>query len=195
MANLNYARATIGGRLTAEPELRTSNTGNTPSYVCRFSVAVSTSPEKSSFFSCVAFGSTAEHIARYFHKGSTILMDTRIEEQQFTDNNNQTRRTINFIVERTFFVDSKAESPSVDVLTPKQFNEQIANAKTLPETPAKSLPSTPAPTASAVPMQELKQENPSAVVPEEYASPLSSNQEDTLYEELSSEEYDDELPF
>lgn len=195
MANLNYARATIGGRLTADPELRSNNTNtNAPIFVCRFTIAVTVSPEKSQFLDCTAFGNTAEHISRYYHKGSSILVDARIDTNQYTDAQGQARKAIQFIVERTYFVDSKAESGNAELLSPQQFNQR-AEAKNLPSTPSASTPPKTLPTATQTPMREMPNPQP---IPTEYTeqSGLSSSTDDDadFLDELTAEG-DEELPF
>ena len=82
MANLNLNKVILGGRLTADPELKQTASG-TP--VTAFSVAVSrkyaakaengtpTQPT-ADFINCVAWRATAEFICRYFHKGSSICV-------------------------------------------------------------------------------------------------------------------------
>ena len=63
------------GRLTADPELRTTNSGLN---YCRFTVAVDRyskgEDKKTDFINCVAWRQTAEFVERYFSKGKMIAV-------------------------------------------------------------------------------------------------------------------------
>ncbi|MEG0900213.1 MAG: single-stranded DNA-binding protein, partial [Oscillospiraceae bacterium] len=65
--------AVIMGRLTAEPELRTTNSGLS---VTSFTVAVDRAfvkageERQADFINVVAWRGTADFVTRYFHKGS-----------------------------------------------------------------------------------------------------------------------------
>ena len=69
--------AIIMGRLTADPELRTTNTGIA---VTTFTVAVDRRYQKAGeekqtdFINVVAWRQTAEFVSRYFQKGSMIAV-------------------------------------------------------------------------------------------------------------------------
>ncbi len=77
------------GRLTADPELRQTNSGTN---VCRFTVAcdrrVAKGAEKQAdFISCVAWSQTAELISRYFSKGRMIAVEGNIRTGSYNDKN------------------------------------------------------------------------------------------------------------
>lgn len=57
------------GRLASEPELTQTTKGTD---IVKFSLAVRKDKEKTNFFNCVAFGSTARFIDQYFHKGDQM---------------------------------------------------------------------------------------------------------------------------
>lgn len=117
MANLNLNKVILGGRLTADPELKQTASG-TP--VTAFSVAVSrkyaakaengtpTQPT-SDFINCVAWRATAEFICRYFHKGSSICVTGRIQTRSYTDNAGSKKYVTEIVVDEAYFVDSKSE--------------------------------------------------------------------------------------
>ncbi len=95
MANLNLNKVILGGRLTADPELKQTASG-TP--VTAFSVAVSrkyaakaengtpTQPT-ADFINCVAWRNTAEFISKYFQKGSMIAVTGSIQTRNYEDKN------------------------------------------------------------------------------------------------------------
>ena len=92
MANFNFNKVMLGGRLTADPELRQTQSGISN---VRFSIAVNrrfqrqdqnadpNAPQKSDadFFNVVAWRQTAEFVARYFRKGSSIFVEYRRSER------------------------------------------------------------------------------------------------------------------
>ena len=113
MANFNFNKVILGGRLTAEPELKQSS-GGTP--VTTFTVAVSRRFAKpgeqrvADFINCVAWRQQAEFISRYFHKGSSICIVGNIQTRTWNDQNGQKRYTTEVIVDEVNFVDSASEN-------------------------------------------------------------------------------------
>ena len=106
MSNLNYNKIILAGRLIADVEMRNSQ-NNTA--VSTFSMAVSryTGKEKTSdFFNCVAFGKMAEFISKYFHKGSSILVDGELQLNSYTDKDGEKRHLYKVKVNNAYFVDS-----------------------------------------------------------------------------------------
>lgn len=75
----------FSGRLTGEPEMRATTDGG--KQFASFSVAVNRYTKEGqvpSYFDCVAFGKTGEFVARYFHKGSGIVVvDSEISAQKY----------------------------------------------------------------------------------------------------------------
>lgn len=71
------------GRLTADPELRQTDTGVE---VSRFSVAVNANKDKTDFFNIVAWRQTATFLCRYFHKGDGICIDGKLSSRSYEKN-------------------------------------------------------------------------------------------------------------
>lgn len=116
MANFNLNKVILGGRLTADPELRTTPSGVS---VTRFRVAVTRSyrssadqQAQSDFISVVAWRQTAEFVSKYFHKGSSICVLGSIQTSSWKDQNGQDRFTTEVVADEVNFVDSKSESAS-----------------------------------------------------------------------------------
>lgn len=111
--SLNYNEAILGGRLTTDPELKTTASGIS---VTSFTLAVDrprakdSTENKADFISCVAWKQTAEFITKYFKKGSSIFVTGQIQTRSWTDQNNQKRYVTEVNVEKARFVDSKAAS-------------------------------------------------------------------------------------
>ena len=114
MANFNLNKVILGGRLTADPELRQTSSGIP---VCSFSVAVNrrTSAEgaqQADFINVIAWRNQAEFLCRFFRKGSSICVVGSIQTRSWTDQNNQKRYSTDVVADEINFVDSKGESPA-----------------------------------------------------------------------------------
>ena len=59
-----------------------------------------------------AFGKTAEHIAKYFAKGSSIFVCGYARVNSYTSKDGEKRYSTDFIAEDVRFVDSKSENPA-----------------------------------------------------------------------------------
>lgn len=117
MANFNFNKVILGGRLTADPELKQTQSGIN---VVSFTVAVSrryTSKNTETqdqptadFINCVAWRQTAEFISRFFRKGSSICVCGTIQTRSWTDQQGQKRYATDVVVDEANFVDSKGEN-------------------------------------------------------------------------------------
>ncbi|MDD2628100.1 MAG: single-stranded DNA-binding protein [Clostridia bacterium] len=102
------------GRLTKDPEVR--YTANTNSQVTSFSLAVNrkfvsqNGERQTDFFNLTAFGKTAEFCSKYFKKGQQVLVEGRIQNRTWEDQNGQKRYATDFIIEDTYFADSKRDN-------------------------------------------------------------------------------------
>lgn len=108
MANLNFCKAFIGGRLTKDPELKTTPAGKA---VCTFSVGVNKTGEAKGvdFHNIVAWGRCAEMVSKFFVKGSNILVEGRVQNRTWDDKNGQKRYVTEIIADNVYFVDSRGE--------------------------------------------------------------------------------------
>lgn len=110
MGALNYSLVVLGGRLTHDPELKTTASGVS---VCSFTVAVNR-PQKdgesrADFINCVAWRGTAEFITRFFRKASSILVQGTLQTRSWEGKDGQKRTATEVQVDNAYFVDSKAE--------------------------------------------------------------------------------------
>ena len=62
--------------------------------------------KRTSFFSCVAYGSTAECINKYYQKGNMLLLNGRLQTSEYTDKQGQNRVETQIMVERIHFTGS-----------------------------------------------------------------------------------------
>ncbi len=101
---------TVMGRITKDIELRRTNNGTS---VASFTVAVDRDFDKgkTDFIECVAWKNTAEFAAKYFGKGSKVVLTGSLQMRDWEDKNGSKRRNAEIIVGSMYFADSKkAES-------------------------------------------------------------------------------------
>ena len=113
MANFNFNKVILGGRLTADPELKTTSSGVS---VTSFSIAVNKPMRNGEagdplFLNCTAWRQTAEFITRYFRRASSICVVGSLSESRWTDRNGIARKETFVLVDEAFFVDAKSEMP------------------------------------------------------------------------------------
>ena len=116
MANFNFNKVILGGRLTADPELKTTPSGIS---VTSFTIAVNrrfgtkgTAEEpQADFFNVTAWRQTAEFITRYFRKASSICVMGSIQTRTWIDQQGMKRFATEIVADEAFFVDAKSESP------------------------------------------------------------------------------------
>lgn len=99
------------GRLTANPELRTTQTGKS---VASFSLAVDrdfqqSGEKQADFISVVAWGKTAEFIDKYFRKGRMIAIQGHIQTRTYTDKDGNKRKATEVVADKVSFTGEKAE--------------------------------------------------------------------------------------
>ena len=135
MANFNFNKVILGGRLTADPELKQTPNG-VP--VVSFSIAVNRryqskdgGQQLADFFNVTAWRGTAELVSRYFHKGSSICVVGSIQNRTWTDNQGNKRYATDIIAEEVHFVDSRAEGSngaSQSGYTPDAYTPSYSSA-------------------------------------------------------------------
>ena len=105
MAWINYARATIGGRLVDQPCAGVDAAGNT---TCKFRLAVNRGAERSLFF-IKSSGTTAERISTKYAKGSNILLDCLIHNRGLTQTDGREVLSVEFEAVAEYTVDTRDE--------------------------------------------------------------------------------------
>lgn len=97
---MNYNRIILIGRLTRDPELRTTPEGIS---VVRCRIAVNRlvpGEEATDFFDVVAFRQQADFLANYATKGRLVLVEGRLQTRSYTDREGR-QRTVYEIVAQT----------------------------------------------------------------------------------------------
>lgn len=115
MANFNFNKVILGGRLTADPELKMTPSGIP---VTTFTVAVNRrfggkngEESPADFFSVQAWRQTAEFITRYFRKASSICVVGSLQTRSWVGQDGQKRFTTEIVADEAYFVDAKNEMP------------------------------------------------------------------------------------
>ena len=95
MANLNIVG--ISGRLTRDPELRTTQSGK---QVTSFTLAVNGYRENdTSFIDVVAWNKTAEIVSSYTHKGDLLTVSGRLQQRKYEDKSGNSRSVVEVIAQ------------------------------------------------------------------------------------------------
>lgn len=101
------------GRTTREIELRYTQDQKA---FGRFSLAVDTGwgdNKKTSFFNIVAFGNQAESIEKNVKKGTKIAVRCEAQQNDYTDKNGITHRSVEFVLREWEFAQAKAENANM----------------------------------------------------------------------------------
>ena len=101
----------IMGRLTADPELRTTPNGLS---VTSFTVAVdrnykSGDERQTDFISVVAWRGTADFVTRFFKKGQMIAVQGSLQVRNYEDKNGNKRTAYDVVADNVSFCGSKNE--------------------------------------------------------------------------------------
>ena len=107
---------TIMGRLTRDPELRTTQAGVS---VTSFTVAVDRDfggrdggERQTDFIDCVAWRSTGEFVSKYFHKGSMIVVSGRLQSRKWQDRDGNNRTSWEINADNVYFGESRRDGDS-----------------------------------------------------------------------------------
>ena len=133
--------AVLMGRLTADPELRHTQSGIA---VTSFTIAINKPVKqeeapKAYFFNVVAWRNTAEFITKYFSKGKMIIVQGELQTRKWQDRDGNDRETVEVLAQNVNFADSSrsgsdgntahaapsqaTEEPTVSVPQPPKENK------------------------------------------------------------------------
>lgn len=110
------------GRLTADPELRTTTTGTE---VASFTIAVDppyTKDKKADFIRCVAWKEKATFLGKYFTKGQMIAVQGSLQGREYTDVRQNKKTVFEVVVDHISFCGGKDTeqkpdtAPAIDVI-------------------------------------------------------------------------------
>ena len=120
----------LTGRLTANPELKTTQNGIS---VCSFTIAVERrykqgEEKQTDFINIVAWRNVAEVVSKYFSKGSMIGIEGSIQTRKYTDKDGNNRTAFEVVANNVQFVESKRDSAASPAnATPTAFSNADDN--------------------------------------------------------------------
>ena len=123
------------GRLTRDPEVRYSTSGDNQLAIARYTLAVDRrfkrdGDQSADFIRCVAFGKSGEFAEKYFHQVTKIVAEGRIQTGSYQDKDGKTVYTTEVVVENQEFAESKATADSNNNYQPQQ--QPVASQPTAP---------------------------------------------------------------
>ena len=105
-------RVILMGRLVADPELKTTNSGVS---VTSFRIAVDRNYVKNGeqrqadFFDIVAWRSSAEFVCKHFTKGSLIAVDGQLQTRQYQTKDGSNRSAVEVVADSISFTGERKE--------------------------------------------------------------------------------------
>ena len=110
-------KVVLMGRLTRDPEVRYSTSGDSQLAIARYTLAVDRRFKKdgeatADFIRCVAFGKNGEFAEKYFRKGTKVAVTGRIQTGSYTNKDGVRVYTTEVVVEEQEFAESKNSSGS-----------------------------------------------------------------------------------
>ena len=134
-----YNRVILMGRLTRDPELRTTQGGTT---LCRIGIAVERSFAKqgqerqTDFFDITCWGQQAEFVSKYFNKGRMIHVEGRLQNDNYTDQNGNKVYRTSIIAERIDFCGDKRSDNGGGQYQQQQYGGQSYGGQQYQQQPA-----------------------------------------------------------
>jgi len=133
-------RVVLVGRLTRDPELRKTTSGNA---VCSFSVAVdnrSKNPDgtkSTSFIPCVVFQEQADNMGRFLRKGSLVGIEGRLNQRKYTRQDGTNANVLEVLCDSVQFLEPKSkqgeEAPVFDDAPVSSNNSNNVESLDLPD--------------------------------------------------------------
>ena len=142
----------IMGRLTRDPELRTTQGGVN---VASFSVAVERDfggrdggEKQTDFIDCVAWRQTGEFVSRYFRKGSMIVVSGRLQSRKWQDRDGNNRTNWEISADNVYFGEGRRDGGDSrnDSFSPNSYGGGSYGSY---DSGRSSAPAAPAPSAFA----------------------------------------------
>ena len=108
----------IMGRLCADPELKQTQSGTA---TCRIRVALNrqfankqTGEREADFINVTCWRNTAEFVSKYFHKGSMIIVEGSLRNNDWTDQNGVKHYSMDVLADSVQFGESKQAAQSAE---------------------------------------------------------------------------------
>ena len=104
------------GRLTRDPELKTTNSGTS---VCSFTIALDNrqknpdGTKSTSFIPCTAFQQAADNMSKFLKKGSLVGIVGRLNQRSYLNKDNVKVTVIEVLCDNVQFLEPKGEGRQV----------------------------------------------------------------------------------
>lgn len=130
MSNLNLNKVVLCGKLTADVELKQTTNSKK---VASFNLAINRRPYldnngqkvvDTDFITCVAWNKTAEVIATYFRKGSSLCVTGAIQSRSW-EKDGQKHYVTEVLVDEAMFVDSKSDKKQEAAYVPEAYRPEM----------------------------------------------------------------------
>ena len=100
----SFNRIILQGNLGKDPEVKTMQSGKS---MAMFSIATTeywkdasgTKQTKTDWHNCVAFGGVVSVIEKYLSKGSNVLVEGKLSNSEYTDDNGVKKRSVQVLVQ------------------------------------------------------------------------------------------------
>lgn len=110
------------GRLTRDPEYKAGEKA-----YAHYSIAVDRNRKiegqpEADFFNCTSFGKQADFVSKYLHKGTKVVIEGTLQNNNYTDKNGNKQYSVQILVSSVEFAESKAaasQSASAPQPTPQ----------------------------------------------------------------------------
>ena len=120
----------LQARLCRDVELRKLPSGKSVASVsvaCDRDFAKDGGERETDFIDIVAFGGTADHMARYYTKGKMIIVSGRLQIRDWTDKEGNKRRSAEVVADSVYFGDSKKSEQGNSTPFAQNFSQASDN--------------------------------------------------------------------
>lgn len=108
-------RVVLVGRLTRDPELRRTASGNS---VCSFTVAVDNRQKNpdgtrgTSFVPCVCFQQSADNMVKFTRKGALVGVEGRLNQRSYQRQDGTNAKVLEVLCDSVQFLEPKGDNPA-----------------------------------------------------------------------------------
>lgn len=130
-------RVILMGRLTAEPDYRTTPSGVA---MARFTLAVErdftgqNNERQTDFLDVIVWRQRADFVSKYFHKGQLVAVQGSIQVSSYTDREGNKRRSWDIVADQVYFAEGKRDND-------RQNNYDYSRYEQMTPPPEQTMPS------------------------------------------------------
>ena len=160
---MNINKVTLVGRLTRDPEIRTTNTGST---VASISLATNSfwtdkngqKQENTEFHNIVIFGKLAEVAGQYLVKGQEAFFEGRLQTRSYVGKDNVERRVTEIVATEMQFGAKPQGAGQGSYNSARPASNNVAPTNQNQNTPANNPSPAPTPAEEEIPTINLDEE-------------------------------------